>query len=128
MAVAAEKTGDAARRDSAPRRGTRWQHLKLKIICRKRATNYMALLSCAGNTGDAARRDSALRREPCKLQVTFRKRATNYRALLWKMASRYEVADQEHLALAHEPRWQYLVSYRSLSAKEPLITGLFCGK
>jgi len=44
VAVAAEKTGDAARRDSAPRRGTRWQYLKLQVIFRKRATNYRALL------------------------------------------------------------------------------------
>ena len=51
-----------------------------------------------------------------KLQVIFRKRATNSKALLWKMTYKDKAS------------YESTPPCSSLSAKEPLITGLFCGK
>ena len=100
VAVAAEKTGDAARRDSAPRRGTRWQYLKLQVIFRKRATNYRALL-----------------RGTQEMQLD-------------ELLRRVEVRGGRWGALCVRPRVEVAVSLvcGSFFAKEPITTGLFCGK
>jgi len=54
-----------------------------------------------------------------KLQVIFRKRATNYRALLRKMT--YE----DKASYDSAPPCTHMLSCRSFSAKEPIISGSF---
>ena len=56
------------------------------------------------------------------LQISFRKRAIHDRALMWKMTYKEKASD------ASAPPSTHIWSYISLSAKEPLMIGLLCGK
>jgi len=77
---------------------------------------------------------------PDNKQVSFRKRATNYRALLRKeprSGSLFYASSPPCLGRCYRVFTTHLKggkdpydasSYRSFSAKEPLIIGFFCGK
>jgi len=65
-----------------------------------------------------------------KLQVIFRQRATNRKALLRKMTYKDETSygSSPHFMRTLAVSMRELVMLQVISAKEPLIIGLFCGK
>jgi len=116
-------------------RSYREAKFQLQVTFCKRATDCRALLrketyedkaSCA-----SCRKSDVL----ClceavfAVQVSFRKRATAYGALLRKM--KYKDKDKAIQGVEYMRSFVYVrlfLPYRSLFAKEPLLTGLCCGK
>ena len=103
--------------------------LKLQVSFWKRATHFGCHLQKVTYKDKASydsTNDTGWRRfmGRLKLQVSFRKKAASYRARLRKMT----YTDKASYDSAPPCIIRRVMSCRSLSAKEPLIIGLFCGK